>query len=130
MPGSHEPQLCISHLAPAPCPLPAALFPARSISVDDMRVEEMTAAHYLAFKEKLVPMEAGEAPEGAAGGRFAAQLAALQFSGWKPLPAACRGRRFSGPRAWPPSPLLQARCSVRACFASDLEWSDKPPVRQ
>ncbi|KAL4421973.1 hypothetical protein ABPG77_010996 [Micractinium sp. CCAP 211/92] len=26
------------------------------ISVDDMRVEEMTAAHYLAFKEKLVPM--------------------------------------------------------------------------
>ncbi|EFN59180.1 hypothetical protein CHLNCDRAFT_48488 [Chlorella variabilis] len=27
------------------------------ISVDDMRVEEMTAAHYLAFKEKLVPME-------------------------------------------------------------------------
>lgn len=31
--------------------------------MDDMRVEEMTAAHYLAFKEKLVPMEAGEHPE-------------------------------------------------------------------
>jgi sucrose synthase len=30
------------------------------ITVEDMRVEEMTAAHYLAFKEKLVPMEAGE----------------------------------------------------------------------
>lgn len=30
--------------------------------MDDMRVEEMTAAHYLAFKEKLVPMEAGERP--------------------------------------------------------------------
>lgn len=30
------------------------------ISVDDMRVEEMTAAHYLAFKEKLVPMAEGE----------------------------------------------------------------------
>jgi hypothetical protein len=32
-----------------------------SINVDDMRVEEMTAAHYLAFKEKLVPPEDGEA---------------------------------------------------------------------
>ncbi len=38
------------------CPTPLS----RSITVDDMRVEEMTAAHYLAFKEKLVPMEAGE----------------------------------------------------------------------
>lgn len=45
------------HCACAPC-LPACLAP-RSISVDDMRVEEMTAAHYLAFKEKLVPMETG-----------------------------------------------------------------------
>ena len=32
-----------------------------------MRVEEMTAAHYLAFKEKLVPMETGE--QAAAGER-------------------------------------------------------------
>lgn len=30
------------------------------ISVEDMRVEEMTAAHYLAFKEKLVPVDEGE----------------------------------------------------------------------
>lgn len=30
------------------------------ISVEDMRVEEMTAAHYLAFKEKLVPLAEGE----------------------------------------------------------------------
>ncbi|PSC73946.1 sucrose synthase [Micractinium conductrix] len=27
------------------------------VSVEDMRVEEMTAAHYLAFKEKLVPLD-------------------------------------------------------------------------
>lgn len=40
-----------------PRPLPTCH---RSISVDDMRVEEMTAAHYLAFKEKLVPVETGE----------------------------------------------------------------------
>lgn len=39
------------------------------ISVDDMRVEEMTAAHYLAFKEKLVPAEEGEAWVRRAAGR-------------------------------------------------------------
>ena len=42
-----------------PCPALPCCAPC-SISVDDMRVEEMTAAHYLAFKEKLVPMETGK----------------------------------------------------------------------
>lgn len=61
---SSRPCICQCHNLLSLHPnLPAS----RSITVDDMRVEEMTAAHYLAFKEKLVPMEAGEAAPGCAG---------------------------------------------------------------
>lgn len=59
------------HPSPTPTHLPSTHPTPCSISVDDMRVEEMTVAHYLAFKEKLVPMEAGACD----GGR-------VVFSGW------------------------------------------------
>lgn len=46
-----------------PCPAltspPLPPFPPR-VNTDDMSVEELTPAHYLAFKEKLVPPQPGE----------------------------------------------------------------------